>query len=252
MLGLAVILLAIVGAAVLIMLAANGVRSLTDDTEEREKYEAMLAPVVLNDPDPFDDVSHANMTQLLDITIWALLNGDDQADPNEYEEHVEGDSVYYLVPKEDVEATFAKLFGSDVKPVHSTVGGGSYEFVYDEARGCYVVPFFSLMPVYTPKVYEIKKEDRSIVLTVGYIPASEWKQDNSGSLVGPDPDKFMKITLRERDGGYYISAIQATDKAEIAQHTKTTEPTTLPSETTTEEPTTQKPTEPPSETNTAA
>ena len=34
--------------------------------------------------------------------------------------------------------------------------------------------------------------------------------------MAPEPDKYMKITLREKGESYYISAIQATDPPETA------------------------------------
>lgn len=35
-------------------------------------------------------------------------------------------------------------------------------------------------------------------------------------MVAPEPDKYMKVTLRERDGAYYISALQSTLPPETA------------------------------------
>mgnify|MGYP007006800486 FL=1 len=57
-------------------------------------------------------------------------------------------------------------------------------------------------------------------------------------MVAPEPDKYVKVTLREKDGNYYISAMQATANPEVATTTpvsttaapaeSTTEPTTAP------------------------
>ena len=65
--------------------------------------------------------------------------------------------------------------------------------------------------LYTAQIYEIEKKGATTYLTVGYIAGGQWVQDANGDIVAPEPDKYMKITLREKGESYYISAIQATD-----------------------------------------
>ena len=60
------------------------------------------------------------------------------------------------------------------------------------------------------------------MLNVGYISNRAWADINNGEYVSPEPDKYMKITLRERNGDTYISSIQAADNQEIAKQLKTT------------------------------
>ena len=97
------------------------------------------------------------------------------------------------------------------------------------------------MPIYTPKVTEIDKTSNTIVLTVGYLAGEAWAQDSAGNFIQPEPSKYVKITLRENDNGYYISAMQAKDAPENAEPgvtLQTTAPVTAPDftleETTTE------------------
>lgn len=213
-LGLAVIALAVVGAVTLISSGIKGVKKLTDDTEQKIKYESFLAPVVMNDPDPFDDISKAKMTQLLDSAVWALLN--DDIKPDEYE-YADGD---ILVPQGDVEVQFKKLFGNEVKPVHTSISDSSYGFAYDQSRKLYIIPLTGVIPLYYPKVYTIDKKGDSIVLTVGYVGTDKLDQNKQGEIVWPAPDKFMKITLRDSGESYYIGAIQATDPPEAVGHTQ--------------------------------
>ena len=212
LLGLLVIALAVVGTVTLVQKSAQGIRKWTSDTTKTQEYEAFLVPVVMNDPEPFDDVTKANMAQLVDITIWSLVYN--QPATGQYEEIADGDNVGLIIPAEAVEAQFAKLFGTDIAPVHDSVSGESYDFVYEPLRKGYVVPLTSVTPTYIPKVYNAQTGNKAVVLTVGYIPANEFSQEKDGSFIQPAPDKFMKITLREREGGYYISTIQATEAPE--------------------------------------
>ena len=86
------------------------------------------------------------------------------------------------------------------------------------------------MPTYTPKVVDVDKSGNTIVLTVGYLGGDQWAQDAEGNMVAPEPDKYMKVTLRERDGAYYISALQST----LPPETATTAATSAPAETETQ------------------
>lgn len=231
-LGLAVIALAIIGAITLISAGVNGVRELTDDSELRQLYEKKIEPVVMNDMDPFDDIAKADMAQLLDAAIWSLLK--DNINPDEYEWH-DGEVSGILVPREDVEIQFGKLFGNVIVPIHQTIRFSALDFVYDEATGNYIVPLTGVEPVFIPKVYNIEKKADSVILTVGYISGIVWNLDkDSGvfrALYEPEPDKFMRITLRGEDDNVYISSIRATDAMEIAVATQPRRETMAPTET---------------------
>lgn len=71
---------------------------------------------------------------------------------------------------------------------------------------------------------DVDKSGNTIVLTVGYLGGDQWAQDAEGNMVAPEPDKYMKVTLRERDGAYYISALQSTLPPETAPTAATSAP----------------------------
>lgn len=207
-LGLVIVLLAGVGLVFLVLLGAEGIQKISENSKQKKSYESFLLPIVMNDPDTFDDTTQANMGQLLDSTIWSLIKKNVETDKYEYFE----DKL--LVPQKDVEKQFSKMFGTDVKLVHQTVLGSEYQFEYDKTMLAYKIPIFGMENTYTPKVLDIEKKSSTIVLTVGYISGSEWKQDENGKMVEPDASKYVKITLRTKDGSSYVSAIQATDPPE--------------------------------------
>ena len=231
--GAVIMVFALIG---VIAVAVLGIRTITEKFTE---YEQFLAPVVMNDPDPFDDVSKAEMTQLLDATVWSLMKSD--IDPDKYE-YAEGDTSGLIVPQADIEKQFKKLFGEDVKPVHATVEGGTYTFTYDETKQAYIIPLTGVMPTFIPRVIAQDKKGDSIILTVGYISGNAWDQDERGNYIEPAPNKYMKITLRlNSDDSYFISAIQNTEAPETAVATTakpvdtTAVQTTAPVDTTVEE-----------------
>ena len=149
------------------------------------------------------------MTQLLDITIWNMLLHDDEMETGKFEEVTLGDGVGMKLPVAEVEASFIKLFGSSESFVHATIDGGTYVFTFDTNAQAYIVPITGVEPIYVSQVMDIDRRTRSVVLTVAYLRASGYTQDEQGNIIPPEPDKFRKITLYTTDGGYYIGAIQA-------------------------------------------
>ena len=203
--GTVVVLLVIIGAVSIVSFCAGKISSKRAEAanEKLAQYESFIAPVIMNDPDTFDDVSKANQSQLVAITIWSILQ--DNAEPDKFEYADDG----MLLPQSDVESKFQMLFGSEVKITHATVDGGGIEFKYSEKKECYIIPITGITPIYTPKVIEADEKGNSVVLTVGYLAGEDWAQDAEGNMVEPEPAKYMRVTLRKNsDGNYYVASIQ--------------------------------------------
>ena len=191
------------------------------------EYEEFLKPFVVVDPAPFDDISGAQPTDLLDAAISALIYESDKM--NTYEVF-EGEVTGLLVPQTDVEAYFKRLFGTEVPMQYQNVSDSFYNVLYNSERQSYIIPITSVDPLYTPKVFNTKKTGSSITLTVGYIIGSEWAQIKRGSYTAPEPAKYMKITLREDADGYHIGSLQSSEAVDVAGGVRATVPaqTTAP------------------------
>lgn len=209
-LGLLIAALALVGAVTVVVAGVHAVQKAVEKSRNFDDYNRLLTPVVMNDPDAFDDITKANPVQLIDISIWSILKSDLSPDRYEY------DDSGMVIPEADVTAEFQKLFGTEVQPTHATVEGYGYEFIYDAAKQTYTIPLTGVVPTYTPRVVDREKSGNAIVLTVGYLGGDQWAQDGEGNMVAPEPDKYMRVTLREKDGAYYISALQNTSAPETA------------------------------------
>ncbi|MBQ2974614.1 MAG: hypothetical protein IJE19_09690 [Clostridia bacterium] len=214
-LGVLTVILAIIGLVTVVGFSVDTVKNLTDKTAQKKEYEEMLKPVVLFDPDPFDDLTQADVSQLLNSAVWALLMSDEGADKYPYSE---GENFGIVVPQADIEKYFVSLFGTeiDIASMHSSIDMSGYDITYDAALKSYILPITGVESAYTPKVYDIEKQGSSLILSVGYIGNSSWVQVADGEYTAPEPDKYMKITLRERSGGMmYVSSIQSTDGQEV-------------------------------------
>lgn len=216
--GCLIIILAAIGAVTVVVSAVKGIGTAVDNSKHYDDYNKMLTPVVLIDPDTFDDITKADMNQLIEISIWSLLKSD--IDPDTFESNENGLSV----PKDAVEKEFVALFGTEVTPIHQTIDGYGLEFVYDSQTEIYTVPLTGITPIYTPQVVDKTTSSGTVVLTVACLAGDAWEQGENGDMIAPAPDKYIKITLREQNDNLYISAIQNTTAPEVA----VTEPTEPP------------------------
>ena len=170
------------------------------------EYEKFVAPVIMYDPDTFDDITMANTEQLISIAIWSVLDSDLAPDTYEY---TEGGMI---IPETDVEGKFRELFGSEAVLTHATVDGGGIYFSYSEDNSSYIIPITGVTPIYTPKVIEATERNSTVILTVGYLASSDWAQDSEGNMISPEPAKYMKITLgKNSDGSFYLRALQTAE-----------------------------------------
>lgn len=214
-LGMLIIIFSIIGIAATVKAGISLFKDMTDNSVQKEEYEEFLRPVVMYDPDPFDDVRSADITQLVNAAIWSLIT---QSNSTESFSYSTGDNMGILIPVEQVTAEFIRLFGNetDIASQYDSIDMSSHDITYDSAQGGFIIPITSLEVAYTPEVYEIEKKANSIILSVGYIGSKAWAEINGGEYVAPQPDKFMKITLRQGEKGYYIASIQSVNAQEVA------------------------------------
>ena len=204
--GVFVLVFFIIGVASTVSLIAGRVRKASDNGAKLREYESFIYPVVMNDPDTFDDVSKAQQSQLIAISIWSILQSNLDTDKYSYSDKG------MLIPKKDVEEAFKRLFGADVKVNHTSADGGGIEFKYSEKKGQYIIPITGITPLYTPSVLNAKEKNDFITLSVGYLSGDDWEQDENGNPVKPEPSKYVKISLRKNgDRGYCVSALRSAD-----------------------------------------
>ena len=117
--GVFVLVFFIIGVASTVSLIAGRVRKASDNGAKLREYESFIYPVVMNDPDTFDDVSKAQQSQLIAISIWSILQSNLDTDKYSYSDKG------MLIPKKDVEEAFQRLFGADVKVNHTSAASNS-------------------------------------------------------------------------------------------------------------------------------
>ncbi|MBQ8209446.1 MAG: hypothetical protein IJZ35_02550 [Clostridia bacterium] len=203
-LGAIILIFAILGVVLVAYNSISYIVKTVDSGSDYAVYNEYLTPVAAVDIDTFDDIAAADTEQLLNASIWLILSAESTPDTYSYS------GGYMLIPSADVESAYMSLFGPETvgNIVHTSVQSYNCTFEYDSTAAVYKIPVTAISPVYTPSVTEVKESGSSLILTVNYLASESWDKDSEGNFVAPEPDKVMRITLKELQGSYYISSVQ--------------------------------------------
>ena len=211
--GLLVLVLAVFGAWRIVTLCVDEVKERAAEKArvQAAEYNRYLIPAAAVDIEPFDDLADAKMSELVEMSVWSVLNT--VSDPSVYE--YSGKELQ--IPASEVELAYRAFFGAEVPIAHCTVSGYGYQFAYDELAGVYRIPFTTISPLYTPKIVGAETRGDATVITCGLINAGLYAQDpETGELQIPEPDKYIRVTLRRGADGSYIRSIQSSALPETA------------------------------------
>ena len=206
-LGAAVFVFAIVGLVTTVIASINWTSAILDNTEEKQKLEAMIQPVIMFDPLTFDSPQQADPVSILKTSLWSTLLS------KERNAYLNGEQGALVVPVSDVDVQAAKLFGPDLKLQHQSFGDWEMQYTLDEEQQAYLVPIVAQMSVYTAKIQKITPKGGDIIeLQVAYIPPGTlWTTDAEGNRYEPTPDKVMLMELKKVKGGYGYNVLSLKD-----------------------------------------
>ena len=137
-----------------------------DLVQDTEQINAFLAPVMMQNPEPFSSLSQASEDMILQASVWRAVT-QNQANYKETDE--QGRMV---VPAKDVENASRELFGSAFH-LSSKYPQTTSFFVYDESSDTYRVLPSSSVTSTVPQIKEVKKENGSIVVTVEFSSTTQ-------------------------------------------------------------------------------
>ena len=158
-----VLIFAVIGVIATVLFLSRTAVQLAGNNREKDTYEWLITPVVLQDPPTFESPDKLIDSTIITAGVWRLIMNEDTS-------KYPADQMNFIsVPQSDIEVQIKALFG-DVKYTHQSVGDTELLITYDEENKAYVFPAVPHVLAYTPEVQEIQKEDDKIVLTVGYIP----------------------------------------------------------------------------------
>lgn len=211
--GLAVIILAVIGFISVIIGGLNLSARVIDNTKEKEMFAWKIYPLLIFDPVAFDDPSQLDNVFLLKTALWKTL----LENRTKYSYNDDG---MLVVPASDINVAAKSLYGDAVKLTHQTFSEGyEYYYIYDESTGTYLVPVMGQTAEYAPEVVRITKAEDTYTLLVGYVTQSTlWNMDMEGNLNETMPSKYMYYDLKKlgRDN-YFIVAVREVPAEEVPE-----------------------------------
>lgn len=198
------LVLALVGVIAVVIFSINLTSAVLDNSNEKEKLDRILRPVLMFNPVPFENPADIPPQQLLLYSMWANLSSEKFA-TYAYDENAE-----LIVPASDLDVAAARMFGPDIKLEHHTFYDDQTTYYYDAERNIYTMPVSAQLYVYSPQVLEITREQKDIYnVLVAYIPPTNaWTADFSGNRGMPQPEKEMIYVVKKVGGSYQILALR--------------------------------------------
>lgn len=208
--GTIVLLLALVGVIFVVGSVGKTIYSaVTDDSKLRE-YDAFLAPIVMQDPVPFEDSTKANEEFVLNASLWKAITANNGSNYTDYD-----DNGRVLIPLGDVVDACHELFGPDCQLQPKTPEQETF-FEYNSEENKFHVSLYSSDSAYTPYTEKAKRRGDTTVLRVGYVsPTDESRNQVSSAVTEPTPVKYMQYVLKTNasTGKYYVYAVKADETA---------------------------------------
>ena len=202
-LGAFVLALALVGVCAIATLAGRQIYQAATDDSALRAYDSFLAPVVMQDPEPFESPEKADPEFVQNAALWQTILADNGASYTEYD-----DAGRALIPVGDVSAACSMLFGPDCRLSPRTPEDNFYS--YDEETEQYHVALFSSESAYEPYTESARSENGDTVLRVAYVTPGSVDHDGSSADSAQQAHKRMDYVLRtnEATGEQYVYAVR--------------------------------------------
>ena len=204
--GAVVLALALVGVCFLVGTVGHKVYEMVTDDSDLRAYDTFLAPIVMQDPEPFEDSSTADEGMIQMASLWRAVTVN-AAEYTEYDE-----SGRTIVPLADVVDACHALFGPECELQPKSVKDETF-FEFDVEKNVYYVVPYSTQGSFAPYTVSKKTVGVTTVLKVGYVSAAdEWRDDMASSAAeSPTPVKYMEYVLKAdlETGQEYVTAIRS-------------------------------------------
>ena len=205
-LGLVIAILAIVGIVTVVRAGVKGVKSLFDDTQQKQEYEDKLEGLVLFDPLPFDGIENIDDLTLREAAVWGCVYNIQETQGGFDNYNTDPDTEQLLLPSVDVDAYLAKLVGPSFKMNHKTFEMEDMTVEFDETTQCYKIPVTGSVGSYRATVTKLFKKDGLLHVTVGYIPTQS-SDDSILNASSDTPTKYMDYLFSRQSGSWYLTGL---------------------------------------------
>lgn len=208
--GFLVSLLSIVGVIAIIMSVVGFIQKKNDDTALKEELYYYLEPLLIYSPEPFSDAAKQEQDAFLNAAAYRVMMAENirmLREGAEYPKYPVDENYRIAVPVEEIEASYAELFGKKAKLTHRTIEGSGLE--YSKADDCYYVPFLEVSSGYVFVIDDVKQAKDRYEVRVGFVPVTDIKYDEHGETIAPTAEQathfqIYTLSLTEKKGDTYF------------------------------------------------
>ena len=211
--GIAALILALIGLFTVIGWCINGLRTMLDDSGRKQDYADRLYGLVIFDTMPFEDVSAVDPSTFKQAAIWGsvYLTQKNGGSLDEYDR--DPDTGAILLPKLELDTYITNLLGPDYEIPEGAFDTDMFNYQYNAEKECYLVPITGSVAQYTPQVEKISTQSGLTYVTVGYIPTMINSSNGDLSLTAPtEPTKYMDFVFaRGANRQWFLKALQESE-----------------------------------------
>ena len=174
--------------------------SLFKNNNSDVNYDSFILPLVMQDPQPFDDVNSLDSQVALEASIWNAILSNPLDYYNNFDQN--GRTV---IPFSDIDNSSKELFGSNYQLKIDDIKGGSFFEIDPNNKEFHISPKGN-GDCFIPNTESQEIGSDEINLTVTYLePADPYE----GSVDNQTPSKKMRYTLKKdvSTKKYYISSV---------------------------------------------
>ena len=166
-----------------------------------DDYSFYYVPLVINGIEEYDEGDGVT-DEMIAACCWSLLSDSEAGEKYElFDEKT-------IIPKEDVQERFEKIFGRKTEIKNRSVNVNGCKFDYSDGK--YTIETTGMIPPYLPKLLKRESESGKVTLTVGCLKNDEYAQDKDGNTVEPTPKKRLKFVLEGRENELYVKSVEVT------------------------------------------
>lgn len=224
-LGFVVLVFAVVGVISTIVGMVGLIGRWTDDSALREELSLFLSPVMEAYPPEFDDAGTIDKQDALVLSaVYSVARAEEIRQLREKDtvcRFTLAEDGRMTVPKKDIEAAFANLFGDKTIRAHKTLREGVVDF--DEDKQCYYVERTFTVSDFLPVIDTVKEKNDVYTVRVLYVHKDDIAYDARGAAIAPTakegkfPQQYR--VRREEDGSLTLLSVenepQPTDKKNV-------------------------------------
>ena len=179
---------------------AVGFFSCRDDAVNLKKFDNIILPVVMQNPEPFNEKNPPSSQTVINSAVWdAAMNN---------QEVISDELGRVILSKEEVNKSANRLFNLDID-FDKIENSRDNFYIFRHEKNDFLVSAISGTDNFVPHTVNFCKKGSEIILKVGYVIPANGFNSNMTLLSENKIETYMQYHLKKNKGTgkYFISAV---------------------------------------------